>query len=102
MKLTTEFERTRDAVVGDPFWHLFILGIAPSSQRNGAGGRLIAPVLARADAAGQACYLETTEADNLPFYERHGFAVAADQELPGLPRFWAMVRPPAGGRRLRP
>ena len=94
MKLTTKFEQARDTVVSDPFWHLFILGIAPTSQRTGAGGRLIAPVLARADEAGQACYLETTEADNLRFYERHGFAVAADEAYPGLPRFWAMVRPP--------
>jgi hypothetical protein len=48
------------------------------------------------------CYLETENERNLPFYERHGFEVVSDGEVPkrGL-RVWAMVREPhsAAGRR---
>jgi hypothetical protein len=53
------------------------------------------PVLARADASGLPCYLETMNESNVPFYRKHGFVVVSDGEVPerGL-RVWAMVREP--------
>jgi GNAT superfamily N-acetyltransferase len=81
-----------------PHWYLMILGVDPPSQGRGVGGRLIEPVLARADAARLPCYLETAKERNLPFYRRHGFEVLVDDVIPGGgPRFWTMQRP-AGGR----
>lgn len=54
----------------------------------------LAAVLARADAAGLPCYLETLSERNLPFYERYGFQVTFSGEVPeGGPMAWAMVRP---------
>ena len=95
VSLTTAFESARAEVVDDPYWHLFILGVAPEHQGRGLGGLLVAPLLARADAAGQPCYLETTEERNLGFYRGHGFEVTSERAKPPLPRFWTMVRQPS-------
>ncbi|MBA3359285.1 MAG: GNAT family N-acetyltransferase [Thermoleophilaceae bacterium] len=96
-RITGNFDSVREEVVHQPYWHLFILGVEPGHQRRGLGGELIAPVLARADDVGQPCYLETSEEHNVPFYERHGFAVAGGRRDPdGLPPFWPMLRE-AGG-----
>jgi GNAT superfamily N-acetyltransferase len=83
--------RKRDA--GDPFWYLFILGVDPPRQGQGVGGRLIAPVLARADEAGLPCYLETMKTRNVPFYRKHGFEIVVEDDFPdGGPHYWTMNR----------
>ena len=87
-RLTSAFEEAGARVRGDRYWHLFILGVAPGHQGQGVGSRLLAPVLAQADAAGERCYLETLEEHNLAFYARHGFAVGEEVSRPGLPTFW--------------
>jgi len=78
----------------EPHWYLWGLGVEPVQQGRGLGGQLIQPVLALADEARQPCYLETQNERNLPFYQRHGFAVMSDGVVPGSDfRVWAMVRP---------
>jgi hypothetical protein len=59
---------------------------------------LLQPVLERASADGTACYLETGVEKNIRFYERHGFAVVGQGQVPkqALP-VWAMVREVANG-----
>lgn len=79
--------------VSGPHWYLWGLGVEPSRQRQGIGGQLIEPVLARADRDGLPCYLETTKAVNVPFYERHGFTVVSDSVVPTTAvRVWGMRR----------
>ena len=51
-----------------PHCYLWIIGVEPACQGKGIGGLLMQPVLARASAQGLPCYLETNNADNLPFY----------------------------------
>lgn len=78
-------------------WYLPTLGVDPSRQGQGIGGALLQPVLARADAEGLFCYLETEKERNLPFYRRHGFEVVVGDDLPnGGPHFWTMKREPQG------
>lgn len=78
-----------------PHWYLWLLGVAPEAQGQGLGSRLIQPVLARADAAGLPCYLETETESNVHFYERRGFAVVHSGEVPGQGvRLWTMLREP--------
>ena len=78
-----------------PHWYLWGLGVEPSEQGKGIGGALMLPILARAEAEGVPCYLETQNEANVPFYRKHGFEVVSDGEVPkrGL-RVWAMVRAP--------
>ena len=64
-------------------------------QGRGVGGKLLQPVLQRADASRTACYLETEAERNLAFYERHGFRVVAEASVPGLDvQTWSLVREP--------
>ena len=82
----------KQAISGD-HWYLLTIGVEPGQQRAGVGGRLLSAGLQRVDAEGLPCYLETVNPDNLPFYRRLGFEVAADGQEPkdGL-HVWAMVR----------
>ena len=69
------------------------LGVDPSHQRSGLGSALLEAGLAR-EPGSDAVLLTNNEA-NIPFYERHGFAVALEAPMPGGgPPTWAMVRPP--------
>ena len=58
--------------------HLQILGTCPSMQNKGLGGKLIEVGIARAEARGVPCYLESSNPKNVPFYKRHGFAVVEE------------------------
>jgi len=78
---------------GAPIWYLPWLGVEPAAQRTGAGSALLRTMFARTDASGVPCMLETENAANVPYYERHGFVVAESGTLPlGGPGFWTMRR----------
>ena len=76
-------------------WYLFILAVSPAHQGQGLGGRLIQPILERADATVLPCYLETMNPLALPFYAKHGFKVVHQAQLPdsSIP-FWGIRRKP--------
>jgi GNAT superfamily N-acetyltransferase len=74
--------------------YLMALGVEPSVERESVRTALIEPVLARADAEGLPCYVETFNDKELPFYKRHGFRIAGSGKITGVgPDFWAMIRP---------
>jgi ribosomal protein S18 acetylase RimI-like enzyme len=78
-----------------PRWYLGVLGVDPAAQTQGWGGRLMRPILDRADASGLAVSLETMREANVAYYRRHGFEVAATLTLAGGgPTCWVMRRPP--------
>jgi ribosomal protein S18 acetylase RimI-like enzyme len=79
--------------VPDPHWYLWAIGVDPSFQGKGIGGKLMQPVLASAGAAGTPCYLETHNQKNIPFYETHGFKVVGEGKVPKHDlSVWAMLR----------
>jgi ribosomal protein S18 acetylase RimI-like enzyme len=89
------YERLHKRLVPRRHWYLPTLGVDPPRQGQGIGSALIRPVLERADAEGVFCYLETETERNLIFYRKHGFEVAAEDDLPrGGPHFWVMRRKP--------
>jgi GNAT superfamily N-acetyltransferase len=78
-----------DAVMAfvDPFhkrdmpaehWNLMILGVDPSAQGTGVGGRLVRAGIERADADGVPCYTDTQNEKNVTFYQHLGFDVIVD------------------------
>jgi ribosomal protein S18 acetylase RimI-like enzyme len=94
-KYSSELRRQKSPAA---YWYLWVLGVDLPHQGRGVGGRLIRPVLEEADASGTACYLETENARNLGFYEKHGFRVVAEGNVPGLDLpTWSMTREPVGG-----
>ncbi len=87
--------RLHHAHAAGPHWYLSALGVEPRRQGQGIGGALMQPILARADAQGLPCYLETHRPRNVQLYQRHGFEICCHTEVPGHPvPVWAMLRPP--------
>lgn len=78
----------------EPHEYLFFIGVRPGAQGRGIGSSLMAPVLARADAAGNPCYLEASSPQSRSLYERHGFRTVAEIAPAGGPPLWPMVRDP--------
>jgi GNAT superfamily N-acetyltransferase len=95
MRLLRELDRAHPH---DPHWYLAVLGVDPLSQRTGAGGALLAPVLARCDRDATPAYLETQKPENVPWYGRFGFEVTTKVESPPCPPLWAMRREPVLSR----
>jgi ribosomal protein S18 acetylase RimI-like enzyme len=82
-------------VAAPHWWYLVMLGIAPKFQGQGVGGTLIQPVLHQADRDGVPCYLETSTARGVNFYQKHGFEVVrSGQFAANAPSFWTMKREP--------
>jgi len=79
----------------EPHWYLEILAARHDLRGIGVGTALITPMLDRCDTEGLPAYLESSKAENLPFYHRFGFEVTEELTLvPGCPRIWRMWRDP--------
>ena len=78
--------------LAQPHWYLMTLGIDPQAQGWGLGKALIHAGLDRCDADGVPAYLESGDADNISFYERLGFRLLSENDVPGGPSFYPMVR----------
>ncbi len=78
----------------EPHWYLVVLGVRPEAHRQGVGTALLEAGLRLVDSDGAGCYLETSDAANVSFYERFGFSVkVADLPLvPSGPSHVAMWR----------
>ena len=96
-KVMNIFEDLHERDMPEPHWYLMVLGVDPPRQGQGVGGALIAPILARADAAKLPCYLETQKTKNVPFYQKHGFEVVVEDDIPDGPHYWTMKRAPHAG-----
>jgi GNAT superfamily N-acetyltransferase len=85
-------EATRD----EDGWYLQALGVTPRQQGRGLGSRILAPVLEAADSHGVTCGLHTSDAANVPFYERFGFVLIEPLHpiIPGGPSYLRMRRQP--------
>lgn len=78
-----------------PHWYLLALGVEPDLQGCGIGTQLMAPVLERCDREGTPAYLESSKERNVPMYERNGFKVTEEFQVPnGGPPIWLMWRDP--------
>lgn len=79
------------------YWYLHYIGVRPDHQGKGFGGHLIRERIAVADVVGMPCWLETATPENVSLYQRFGFAIATEWDVPsGGPHFWGMMRS-AGG-----
>jgi ribosomal protein S18 acetylase RimI-like enzyme len=73
--------------------YLQVIGVTPTLQGQGYGGKLLRTLIEQSDQAGVPIYLETETEDNVSMYERFGFQVLKEIALPviSLP-MWEMVR----------
>ncbi len=95
LRLTLANDAMHGAHPHDAHWYLQGIGTDPSARGRGLASALIEIVTARADAAEVPCYLESTKAENVGLYERHGFVVTGTISVPeGGPTLWPMWRIP--------
>jgi len=77
----------------EPHWYLSVIGTRPGARGRGAASALLAKQLTECDSQGLVAYLESSNAANLPLYERHGFEVLQKVTFEGSPPIWPMLRP---------
>lgn len=85
--------RLHEESATEPHWYLAMLGVSPEFQGKGIGGKLIQPVLQEADRTKMLCYLETSTAAAVRFYQRYGFEVV-HQGIFAEREYWTMQRKP--------
>ena len=89
----TRMEQQHDAMPPE-HWYLSVIGTDPDHQGKGAGSALITPVIERCDEQGLGAYLESSKAENVPYYRRFGFEVVEEHAFRGGPSYWRMWRDP--------
>lgn len=76
-------------------WYLELLGVIAGQRRSGIGAALVQEFLAEADKDDVPTYLETSERNNVEFYERLGFRVQRHGAAPvGKIPYWTMIHEP--------
>ena len=79
----------------EPHWYLAVIGSDTIVRGKGFGQVLMRSRLDRVDAEHAPAYLESSKAENVPYYQRFGFEVTAELVLPqGGPTLWPMWRAP--------
>lgn len=77
----------------EPHWYLAVIGSDPAVRGGGFGQALMRSRLDRCDAEHCPAYLESSKFENVPYYQRFGFAVTGEVVLPdGGPTLWQMWR----------
>ncbi len=93
VRMANWLEAPHKRIASQPHWYLLLLAVDPDRQSQGLGRNLIQPGLSRADAEGLPCYLETFNEHSVLFYEKHGFCMKYQGQLPSGPTFWSLLRP---------
>jgi GNAT superfamily N-acetyltransferase len=91
--------RLMDVVQGqhpqEPHWYLAVIGSDTAVRGRGFGQALMRSGLDRCDDEHCPAYLESSKADNVPYYQRFGFEVTGEVIVPGGgPTLWKMWREP--------
>jgi GNAT superfamily N-acetyltransferase len=77
---------------GEPHWYLPLIGVVPSRQGRGLGAALLQRGLAECDRAQLPAYLESTNPQNRPLYERHAFEAIGEIRVGNCPPIVPMLR----------
>ena len=87
-------ELMKEAHPEEPHWYLAVIGSDPAVRGKGFGQALMQSRLDRCDAEHAPAYLESSNPDNVPYYQRFGFEVTGEIKLPdGGPSLVPMWRP---------
>jgi ribosomal protein S18 acetylase RimI-like enzyme len=92
--LLATFEKMDRSHPREAHWYLPQIGVEPNAQGKGLGSELMRHALARCDRERALAYLEASKADNIPFYQRHGFEVMGEIRIGAAPPVTPMLRRP--------
>ena len=77
----------------DDCWYLPLIGVDAGMQGKGLGGTLMNHVVTLLDEKGALGYLESSNPQNIPLYQRYGFEIMGRIEFEGAPLVTPMLRP---------
>jgi len=77
-----------------PHWYAPLIGVDPLHQRQGRGTALLEQAVAGFDRTGTLAYLDSTNEENIPFYQRHGFELMEPVQTGASPPLFPLVRTP--------
>jgi GNAT superfamily N-acetyltransferase len=80
--IVQDHSRVRETAQSVPHWYLVAMGVDPARQGLGLGSLLLRAGLSRVDQDGVECQLFTEQPRNVPLYQRYGFEIAVDGDLP--------------------
>ena len=75
-----------------PHWYLPAIGVEPMMQRKGYGSVLMDKGISVCDEQNIAAYLESTNPENIPLYQRFGFEVVGEIQIGSSPIITRMLR----------
>lgn len=78
----------------EPYWYLSILGIDPLFHGKGLGSRLMEYATNQFDTNNSLAYLESSNSQNIAFYEKHGFNLLGKVQVNKFPPIFPMIRLP--------
>ncbi|MGM4954345.1 GNAT family N-acetyltransferase [Bradyrhizobium barranii] len=76
----------------EPHWYLPLIAVDPNWVGQGLGTLLMKYALQRCDEQGIAAYLESSNPENIPFYQRHGFKPIGEIQHGCSPPLTPMLR----------
>ncbi|UWU93608.1 MULTISPECIES: N-acetyltransferase [Bradyrhizobium] len=76
----------------EPHWYLPLIPVGPNWVGKGLGTLLTKYALQRCDEDGIAANLESSNPENIPFYQRHGFKVVGEIQHGSSPPLTPMLR----------
>jgi ribosomal protein S18 acetylase RimI-like enzyme len=91
-EVSVVFERMGDYHPAEPHWYLPMIGVDPVHQGRGYGAALLRHALLQCDKDHVAAYLESSNAANVPLYERHGFVGLGTIQVGSSPPIFPMLR----------
>jgi ribosomal protein S18 acetylase RimI-like enzyme len=92
--LFSMFEQMGDYHPHEPHWYLPLIGVDPIQQRKGYGSMLLEHALKVCDEDKMPAYLESSNPENIPLYQRHGFEVLGTIQAGTSPPVTPMLRHP--------
>ena len=92
--LFSMFEQMGDYHPHEPHWYLPLIGVDPVRQRKGYGSMLLEHALKVCDEDQMPAYLESSNPENIPLYQRHGFEVLGTIQAGTSPPVTPMLRRP--------
>ena len=78
--------------LAEPHYYLHAIGAHLDHQGRGIGSALLKQGTAMCDKESMPAYLESSNERNNPLYERYGFNITKEIQLPEGPKLWLMTR----------
>jgi ribosomal protein S18 acetylase RimI-like enzyme len=93
MRFMVFAEKEHKAATSFDHYYIMTVGVLPERQGMGVGKKLMTKALEMVDAHNMPCFLETQNQNNVPMYQKFGFEVVSDKEIPnGGLHNWGMLR----------